>query len=104
MRHAGQLIGVLEVRLFGTTIRIFIIDFGIDTSLGLIFYPLANEEFVFRVIEVTSLAFALVTDPVTLEMVSVTLGEHSIAVALAFVPLAFVNVLIRVDHATFTLR
>ena len=77
----------------GTLVLIFIIDFSVDSSLGLIFNPLANEELVFGVIKVTSLTFTLVTDPVPFEMISISLGEYSVAVALAFVPLTFIDVL-----------
>ncbi len=90
--------------LFDSLVRIFIIDLCVDTSLRLIFDPLTNEKFVLRVVEVTTLAFALIANPVTLEMITVTLGQHTIAIAFTLVPLTFKDVLIGVDHATLALR
>ena len=103
-RYAGQLVGVLKVGLLRTLICILIVDLGVDTSLGLVFNPLANEELVLGVVEVTSLTLALVADPVTFEMVAISFGEYTITVAFSLMPLAFVDIFIRVDHATLTLR
>jgi len=41
---------------------------------------------------------------VTLEMVSVSLGKYTVAIALSLVPLTLVNVFVGVDHTAFTLR
>ena len=38
-----------------------------------------------------------------LKMITVSLREHTVAVAFTLVPLALINILIRVDHATFPL-
>jgi len=40
---------------------------------------------------------------VAFEVVAVALSKNAIAVALAFVPLSFVDVLIRINHSAFTL-
>ena len=60
------------MRLFQTLISIFIIDLSVDSSLGLVLYPLSNEQLVFRVIKVTSLPLALVAYPVTFKVVTVS--------------------------------
>ena len=78
----------------GTTVSILVVYLGVHSGLGLILDPLTYEELVLRVIEVTSLSFTLVTDPVTFEVITVPLGQHTVAVALALVPLALINVLI----------
>ena len=92
------------MRLFAVLCLIGVVDLCVNTSLWLVFHPLADEELVFRVVEVTALAFAHIANPVTFEVVAVTLGENSITIALPFVPLAFVDILICVDHTTFALR
>ena len=94
LRYAWQLVRILEVRLPGTTVSILVVDLGVHSGLGLILDPLTDEELVLRVVEVTSLAFALVADPVTFEVVAISLGQDSVAVALALVPLSFINVLV----------
>jgi hypothetical protein len=91
------------MRLFLPFISILVIDLGIDTSLGLIFDPFPDEKFVLRVIEITALTFTLIANPMSLKVITVTLCEHTITVAFALVPLAFVDIFIRVDHATFAL-
>ena len=55
-------------------------------------------------IEVTTLALALIAHPVSLKMVTVTFSEHTVAIAFALVPLSLKDVLVGVDHATLTLR
>ena len=40
----------------------------------------------------------------SLEMITVTFGEHTIAVALSLMPLALIDVLVEVDHTAFALR
>ena len=39
----------------------------------------------------------------TFEVVTVSLGEDSVSVALSLMPLTFVDIFVRVDHATFAL-
>ena len=85
------------------SVGIFIFDFGVDSGLGLVLDPLADEELVLVVVEVGSLAFTLIFNPVSFEVIAVSLREHTIAVSLALVPLAFIDVLVRVDHTAFTL-
>ena len=84
----------MEVGFVRTSGCVLVFYFSVDSRLGLVFDPLANEELVFRVIEVTTLALALVRNPVTFKMIAVTLCEHTVSVALALVPLALVNVLV----------
>ena len=91
------------MRLLGSLISILVIDFGVDASLGLILDPLTDEKFIFGVIEVTTLAFALITHPVAFEMVTVTLGQYTVTIALALMPLAFKDVLVSIDHSAFAL-
>ena len=81
-----------------------VIDLGVYSSLRLILNPFSNKELVLRMIEITALTFAHIADPVTFEVIAVTLGQYTITIALAFVPLAFVNVLISVDHTALALR
>ena len=92
------------MRLFLVLCLIRVINLGVYTSLGLILNPFANEELVLRVVEITALSFTHIADPVTFEVVAVTFGQYTITIALAFVPLAFVNVLISVDHTALALR
>ena len=94
LRYTWEFIGVLEVRLLGTFVCIFVVYLSVHASLRLVLDPFTDEELVLRVVEVTSLAFALVADPVTFEVVAISLGQDSVAVALALVPLTFVNVLV----------
>jgi len=81
-----------------------ILYFGVHTVLGLIVNPLTNEQLVLVVVEVGSLAFTLVIDPMTFEVISISFGKHAVTVTLSLVPLTLINVLVRVDHATLTLR
>ena len=98
-----QLVVISEVRFLWTFVRIFIYHLSVDASFGLIFDPLSDEEFVFVVIEVRSLAFTMVFNPVTFKMIAVTFCQHTIAVAFAFMPLSFINIFISVDHAALSL-
>lgn len=82
---------------------LIIFDFSVYTSLWLIINPLTNEEFVFVMIIVTSLTFSLVIDPMAFKVISVSLGEHSVPVPFAFIPLSFVNILVGVNHPTLSL-
>ena len=92
------------MRLLWSLVSIFVIDFGVDASLGLILDPLTDEKFIFGVIEVTTLTFALIAHPVAFEMITVTLGQDTITITLALMPLAFKDVLVSVDHSAFALR
>jgi len=98
-----QNIFVLEMGVQRTLLCVVILDFSIHTVLWLIIDPLTNKKLVFVVVEVRSLTFTLIVDPVAFEMVSITLSQHTIAVSFCFVPLAFINVFIWIDHATFSL-
>jgi hypothetical protein len=93
-----------EVGVLWSLFSVVVLNFGVNTVLWLVINPLSNEKFVFIVVEVRSLAFALVVDPVAFEVVSISLGQHTVAIALGLVPLAFVNVFVSVDHATLALR
>ena len=92
------------MRLLAVLCLIWVVDFSVNTGLWLVFHPLADEELVFRVVEVTALTFAHIANPVTFEVVAVTLGENTITITFSFVPLAFVDILICIDHTTFALR
>jgi hypothetical protein len=96
-------ISIGEEGLLLLLISLVILDFCVDSGLGLVINPLADEELVLVVIEVTALALSEVVDPVALEVISITLSEDSVAVALALVPLSLVDVLVSVDHATLSL-
>ena len=103
--HTWQLVLVHEER-FTILLRlvVLIVDLGVHTSLRLVLDPLTNEKLVLLVIEVTTLALALIAHPVSLKMVTVTFSEHTVAIAFALVPLSLKDVLVGVDHATLTLR
>ena len=101
--HTWKFVRVLKVRLFVHFFGIFVVDFSVDASLWLVLDPLANKELVLGVVEVTALAFALVTNPVTFEVIAVTLCQNTVTIALSLVPLAFVDVFVGVDHATLSL-
>jgi hypothetical protein len=103
LRDAWQAVIVHKVGLLGSLNLLIIVHFGIDASLWLILNPLSDEELVLLVIEVTALAFTRVVDPVTFEMVAVSLRKDTVTVALALVPLTFVDVLVGVNHTAFTL-
>ena len=55
-------------------------------------------------IEIGTLPFSHVADPVTLEVISISLSKHSITVALTLVPLTLVYVFVCVNHSSLTLR
>jgi len=92
------------MRLLRSLFGFIVIHLSVDTNLGLIFAPLSDKEFVFVMVKVTALAFTLSIDPVSFEMISISLSQDTVTVALAFVPLSFINVFGRIDHATFSLR
>jgi hypothetical protein len=98
-----QNVSIHEVGVQWSLLCVVILDFGVNAVLGLIVNPLTNEQLVLVVVEVRALAFTLVVDPVAFKMVSVTLSEHTIAVALGLMPLTLINVFVGVDHATLTL-
>lgn len=82
---------------------LIVFDLSVDTSLGLVVDPFSDEELVFVMIEVRTLPLAHVVDPVAFEVISVPLGEHSVAVAFALVPLSLIDVLVGVDHSALAL-
>ena len=98
-----QDVSVHEVGVQRPLLSVIVLDLGVNAVLGLIIDPLTNEQLVLVVVEVRALALTLVIDPVAFEVISVTLGQHAVAVALSLVPLAFVNVFVRVDHTALTL-
>lgn len=77
----GKHVGICEEGFLVVLLDLVIFHFGVDACLGLVVDPLANEELVLVVVEVGSLTLAHVVDPVALEVVSVSLGEDSVAVA-----------------------
>lgn len=103
-RYGRKFVWIHEVGLLGTLVSVFIVHFSVDTCLRLIFDPFSNEKLVLRVIEVTTLSFTLVANPVTLKMITVSLCQNAVTIAFSLVPLAFVDILVRVDHTTFSLR
>ena len=96
-------VGVGEEGLLVHLLDLVIFDLGVDAGLGLVADPLTDEEFVLVVVEVAALALSEVVDPVALEVIAVPLGEHAVAVAFALVPLALVDVLVRVYHSALAL-
>eukprot|EP00356_Strombidium_inclinatum_P005650 CAMPEP_0170493660 /NCGR_PEP_ID=MMETSP0208-20121228/14198_1 /TAXON_ID=197538 /ORGANISM="Strombidium inclinatum, Strain S3" /LENGTH=305 /DNA_ID=CAMNT_0010769611 /DNA_START=311 /DNA_END=1226 /DNA_ORIENTATION=+ len=85
-------------------VGLFVLNFGVDSGFGLVVHPLADEQLIFIAVEERALAFSHVVDPVAFEVVATPLGEYAVAVPLAFVPLAFVDVAVAVNHAAFSLR
>lgn len=67
-----QNIFILEVRPCRSFFSVFIVYFCIDTVLGLIVNPLANEKLVLVMVEVRTLAFTHVVHPVAFKMIAVT--------------------------------
>jgi hypothetical protein len=102
--NIGKDIFVHEMRLLRSLFGFIIIYLSVDTNLGLIFTPLSDKEFVFVMVEVTALTFTHAIDPVPFEMISISLSQDTVTVAFAFVPLTFINVFGRVNHAAFSLR
>ena len=96
-------VGVGEEGLLVHLLDLVIFDLGVDAGLGLIADPFPDEELVLVVVEVAALALSEVVDPVALEVISVPLGEHPVAVAFALVPLALVDVLVGVYHSALAL-
>jgi len=81
-----------------------ILDLSIDSGFRLIIDPFSNKKLVFIMIEIGSLAFSHISNPVTFEMITISLGEYSVAVPLALVPLTLVDVFISIDHSSLSLR
>ena len=96
--EGGQDIWICEVLLPLNLDRGGVFDFGVNTGFGGIIDPLAHKDLVLLAEKVGALSFALVVDPVPLEVVPASLGEHSVATALAHVPHALVDVAVGVDH------
>jgi len=92
------------VRFLRSLFGFIIIYLSVDSNLGLIFTPFSNEELVLIVVEITALSFTLAINPVAFKMISITLSQDTVTVALAFVPLTFINVFSSVNHTSFTLR
>jgi hypothetical protein len=101
--NIGQDVFILEMRALRSSLSILVFDFSVDTGFRLISHPLANKKLVFIVIEITALTLSRVVYPVTFEVITVTLGQDSVAVSLSLMPLTFVDILISVDHAALTL-
>lgn len=101
--NAGQVVVIHEVWLIFILLALIVVDLSVHSSLWLILHPLANEKLVLIMIEVTALTLSQVVNPVTFKVVSVSLGENSVTVSLALVPLTLINVLICVDHPTLAL-
>lgn len=104
LSNRRQNIFVLEMRLKGSLFRIVVFDFSVDTSFRLIINPFTDEKLVLVMIEVRALAFTRIMNPMTFKMITITLSKHTVTVALALMPLTFINTLIVVDHTAFTLR
>lgn len=77
---------------------------GLNSGLGLVFHPLAHEHLVFLGLEEGALALLHVVDPVAFVVVPVAAGEYALACAFALVPLAFVDVSVGLDHASFAVH
>jgi len=92
------------MRLLGSLLGLLIVDLSVHSDLRLVFAPLSHEELVFVMVEVTALAFSQSINPVAFEVISVPLSQDTVTVALAFVPLAFINVFGGVNHSSFSLR
>ena len=92
------------MRLLGSLFSLLIIDLSVNSYLWLVFAPFSNKKLILVMIKVTALTLTLTVDPVAFEMITVSLGEHTITVALSLVPLALVDVFITVDHTPLPLR
>jgi hypothetical protein len=80
-----------------------IIYLSVNTILGLIVYPFTDEQLVLIVVEVRALSFSLIVDPVTFEVVSVSLRQNTVTITLSLVPLTFINIFVGVNHTTLAL-
>jgi hypothetical protein len=69
------------VRLQGTLFRIIIINFCVNTIFGLVSNPFTNKKLVFIMIEIRPLAFTEIIDPVSFEVVAVSLCHHTVTVS-----------------------
>jgi len=67
-------IWICEEGLLRLLLSLVIFHFSVNTSLGLIVDPFANKELVLVVIEIRSLPFSQIIDPVTFKVISITLG------------------------------
>jgi hypothetical protein len=104
LRDGRQNVGIRKDRVLPDPLDLIVFYFSVNSNFRLIVHPLTDKELIFRVVVVRSLAFSQVINPVALEMVSVPLGEHPVAVPLALVPLTFVNILVLIDHPALSLR
>ena len=97
-------VGICKVRLFIDFFSFIIFYFGVHSSLWLIINPFSYKQLILVMIIVTALSFSHVINPVSFEVISISLGENTIAVPLAFMPLSFIYVLIGIYHSAFSLR
>jgi|LauGreDrversion4_2_1035121.scaffolds.fasta_scaffold159348_3 hypothetical protein len=102
--NGRKYISVCKERFLSLLFNFIILDLSVDASLGLVVNPLTYEEFVLIMVKVRALPFTHVVDPVTLEMITVSLCKDSVAVAFSLVPLTFIDVFVGINHSAFSLR
>jgi hypothetical protein len=98
-----QNIWILEIWPLWSSISILIFDFGIDASFWLIIDPFPNKQLVLVAVEVGSLTFSLIINPVSFKMITISLCQYTISVSFTLMPLSFIDVTVLVDHSAFTL-
>jgi len=92
------------VRLFVFRRSVFIFNFSVHSTFWLIIYPFSNKKLILLRKIIRSLTFSLVINPMTLKMISISLCKNSVPVSFTFMPLAFIDVFICIDHSPFSLR
>ena len=99
-----MLVLVQEMRLIVFGRSILILNFGIDPAFGLVIHPLPYKELVLLAEVIRALTLSLIVYPVAFKVISISLGKHPITVALALMPLTFIDVFVGIDDSSFSLR
>lgn len=82
----------------------WVFNLWINSSFRCIIDPFTNKYLIFFTKEIWSLTFSLIIDPMTFEMISTTLGKHSISASFSHVPHTFIDISVRVYHSSLSVR
>lgn len=84
--------------------RIWIFYLRIYTCFWIISNPFTNEYFIFLCEIIRALTFSHIINPMAFKMVSTSFSENSIAAPFSHEPHSLINISIRINHSSFSVR
>ena len=89
---------ILEIWSLWSGFSFVVLNLSVNTCFWLVVDPLTNEKLILVTIEIGALAFTIIIYPVAFEVIAVSFGQYAVAVPFPFVPLAFINVSVGINH------